>query len=126
MLIVQDLEDNLIRIGSGRSRGLGNIKGEISEVSVNYLGAMNGKATSDVWGLGKLLGDNSYGTDTNDQVTIQSPPTEVTRGIRKITTFKNNSLVDLKKASVELFVNKIQSWNVPQAMLFKHLQFQKI
>jgi CRISPR-associated RAMP protein (TIGR02581 family) len=126
MLIVTDLEDGLIRIGSGRSRGLGNVKGKISEVSVNYLGTVNGKPSKDVWGLGKLLGNNSYGTDANDQVTIQSPPTEVTRGIRKITTFKNNSLDALKQAAVESFVNKIQSWNVPQTMQFEHLQFQQI
>ena len=56
MLIVTDLEDGLIRIGSGRSRGLGNVKATISEVSVNYLGAVNERSANDVWGLGKLLG----------------------------------------------------------------------
>ena len=126
MLIVQDLEDSLIRIGSGRSRGLGNVKGKISEVLVNYLGTVSGKSPEDVWGLGKLLGDNSYGTDVDDEVTIQPPPTEVTKGIRKITTFKDNSLDALKKAAVELFVNKIELWNMPKAMQFEYLQFQQI
>ncbi len=126
MLIVQDLEDGLIRIGSGRSRGLGNVKGEISEVSVNYIGAVNGKPTENVWGLGKFLGDNSYGTDTNDQLTIQPPPNEETHGIRKTTTFSDDSLNVLKQASVQSFVDKIKLWSIPQKMQFEHLQFQRI
>ena len=126
MLIGQDLEDGLIRIGSGRSRGLGNVKGEISEVLVNYIGAVNGRPAEDVWGLGKLLGDNSsYGTDANDQVTIQSPPTEETRGIRKTTTFTGDSLNGLKKVAIESFVEKIQSWSIPETMQFEHLRFQQ-
>lgn len=125
MLIVQDLEDGLIRIGSGRSRGLGNVKGEISEVSVNYIGIVNGKPAKEVWGMGKLLGDNSYGTDAKDQVTISTGPTEETRGIRKITTFKDDSLTSFKKAAVESFVDKIQSWEMPETMQFEHLQFQR-
>ena len=126
MLIVQDLEDDLIRIGSGRSRGLGNVKGEISEVSVSYLGAVNGKPTEEVWGLGKFLGNNSYGTDANDQVTVQSPPTEVTRGIRKITTFSDTSLNSLKQGTRDAFVDKIQLWEMPETMQFEHLQFQQV
>lgn len=126
LLIVQDLQDGLIRIGSGRSRGLGNVKGEIFEVSINYLGAMNGKPVETVWGLGKLLGNNSYGTDANDQVTIQPSPIEDTHGIRKITTFNDDSLSNLKQAAIESFVEKIQSWQVPETMLFDHLQFQQI
>ena len=126
MLIVQDLEDGLIRVGSGKSRGLGSVKGEISEMSVNYIGAVNGGPTEDVWGLGKLLGDNSYGTDASDQLTIQPPPNEETHGIRKITTFTDDSLSGLKKAAVASFVEKIQSWDRPKTMQFEHLQFQRI
>ena len=125
MLIVQDLEDSLVSIGSGRSRGLGNVKGEISEVSINYIGAVNGKSTEDVWGLGKLLGDNSYGTDANDLLTIQPPPNEGTRGIRKTTTFSGDSLNSLKQAVIKSFVQKIQSWRIPVTMSFEHLQFQQ-
>ncbi len=125
LLIVQDLEDGLIRIGSGRSRGLGNVKGKISGVLVNYIGAVNGKPAETVWGLGKLLGNNSYGTDANDQVPIQPPPTEKTHGIRKVTTFSGDSLNSLKQAAIESFVEKIQSWSMPETMQFEHLQFQQ-
>ena len=125
MLVVQDLEDGLIRIGSGRSRGLGNVKSEISEVQVNYIGTVNGKPTNHVWGLGKLLGDSSYGTKTNDCFTVE-PTNEETSGIRKIATFSDKSLKGLRQAAVEVFVNKIQSWNVPETMQFSHLQFQRV
>ena len=125
MLIVTDLEDGLIRIGSGRSRGLGNVKATISEVSVNYLGAVNGRSANDVWGLGKLLGNGSYGTDTDDKITVQQPPIEETRGLRKITTFSDKSLKNLKKATIEKFVSKIQSWEMPKTMQFAHLEFRR-
>lgn len=127
MLVVQDLEDGLILIGSGKSRGLGNVKGEISDsgVSVNYVGPLNGKSAMEVWGMGKFLGDNSYGTNANDQVTISIGPTEETRGIRKITTFKDDSLKSLKQAAVQSFIDKIQLWEMPETMQFEHLQFQR-
>lgn len=126
MLIVQDLEDSLIRIGSGRSRGLGNVTCKISEISINYIGAVKGKSAKDVWGLGKLLGNKSYGTDANDQLIVQNLPTEEIRGIRKIATFTSDSLDNLKEAAVESFVKKIQSWKIPKGMEFDHLQFQQV
>lgn len=118
MLVVQDLEDGLIRIGSGRSRGLGNIKGEISdfEMSINYLGVVNSKPANSVWGLGKFLDNNSYGTNTNDQITVRMLPSEETRGIRKITTFSGENLKELKQNSIKSFVDKIQSWSTPETM----------
>lgn len=126
MLIVQDLEDGLIRIGSGKSRGLGNVKGEISEVLVNYIGVVNGKPTEEVWGLGKFLGDESYGTDANDQMKIQPPSNEEKRGIRKTATFTDDSLISLKQASIQSFVEKIQSWDIQETMQFEHLRFQQV
>ena len=124
MLIVADLEEGLIRIGSGRSRGLGNVKATISEVSVNYLGVVKGQSNNEVWGLGKLLGDGSYGTDANDYVNIQEVPIEKTHGFRKITTFRDDSLEQLKKATIDAFIAKIQSWQMPQTMQFEHMEFR--
>lgn len=125
MLILTDLEDGLIRIGSGRSRGLGNIKATISEVSVNYLGIANGRPANDVWGLGKLMGNGTYGTDTTDHVTIQHAPIEETRGFRNITTFRDKSLQNLKQSTIDTLVTKIQSWEMPETMQFEHLEFRQ-
>ena len=125
MLIVADLEDGLIRIGSGRSRGLGNVKATLSEVSVNYLGIVNGRPDNEVWGLGKLLGDGSYGTDADDKVTVQEAPIGETRGFRKITIFSDKSLKHLKKSAIETFVTKIQSWEMPEKMRFEQMEFRR-
>ena len=125
MLIVSDLEDGLIRIGSGRSRGLGNVKASISELSVNFLGTVIGRSVNDIWGLGKLLGDGSYGTDTNDEVTVQEQPIEETRGIRTIVTFQDDSLNNLKEVTINAFVSKIQSWMMPTTMQFEYLEFRR-
>ena len=125
MLIVSDLEEGLIRIGSGRSRGLGNVKATISEVSVKYLGVVNGRSDNEVWGLGKLLGDGSYGTDTDDKVTVEQAPITKTRGFRKITTFSEKSLKCLKQNSIERCVSKIQSWEMPETMQFDYMEFRR-
>ncbi len=125
MLIVQDLEDGLIRIGSGKSRGLGSVKGEISEVQVNYINAENAETDDRVLGLGKLLKDNSYGTKIDDHVRVQ-PTTEKRSGIRRITTFSNDDLKCLRQAAVNAFVNKIDFWEMPKTMKFENLQFQQV
>ena len=126
MLVAQDLEDSLIRIGSGRSRGLGVIKGEISEVCVSYIGAVNGKAANEVWGLGKFLGDSSYGTSPNDHLTLQHAPAEDTKGIRKIAIFNGDSLEELKEETITHFVETVQNWTMPAEMQFEHLQFERM
>lgn len=123
MLVVQDLEDSLIRIGSSRSRGLGAVKGAISEVCVSYIGAVNGKAANEVWGLGKFLGDSSYGTFPDDQLTLQHEPTEDTKGIRKIANFSGNSLENLKQKTIACFVETVQNWTMPTEMQFEYLRF---
>jgi CRISPR-associated RAMP protein (TIGR02581 family) len=126
MLVVQDLEDSLIRIGSGRSRGLGAVKGAISEVCISYIGAVNGKATNEVWGLGKFLGDSSYGTSPDDKVTVKHAPTEDKKGIRKTATFSGDSLDSFKQKTIERFVEKVQNWPIPDKMQFEHLQFERV
>lgn len=126
MLIVKDMEDRLIRIGSGRSRGLGDVKAEISEVSINYLGAVPGKPVDEVWGLGKLLGDGSYGTNADDRLPIGTEPDKARDGIRQITTFSKASLENLKEAVVRPFVEKIESWDMPKTMQPDHLQSERV
>ncbi len=126
MLIVTDLEEGLIRIGSGRSRGLGNVKATVSDVSINYLGVVDGRSDNEVWGLGKLLGDCSYGTETDDKITVQDVPVKETRGLREITSFSDKSLKCLKQDSITAFIKKIQSWEMPKTMQFEHMEFQKM
>lgn len=110
LLAVQDMEDGLVRVGSGRSRGLGSVVGSVDEVTVSHFGAANGKPSAEVWGLGKYLGEDSpYGTWSNDTLTVEPPPAEERRGIRWQATFREGSLADLRQKAVDAFVRRLQS-----------------
>ncbi len=50
--LLQDLNDEMITIGSGRSRGLGRVKGEVTRYVVSYV-----RSQSAVAGLGELATD---------------------------------------------------------------------
>ena len=127
MLIVQDLADELIRVGSGRSRGLGAVTGSINNVAIAYLGDPNGRPTSEVWGLGQFLGEDSpYGTWADDVLALEQAPSEINRGVRRITRFSGESLADLQAKALSAFVSRIQGWHVPDTMKFEHLQFQQV
>ncbi len=116
LLAVQDLEDRLIRIGSGRSRGLGAIKGSVEQIQVNYLGAVNGKSPAEMWGLGRLLNDGSYGTQPTDVLVVDTAPVEERKGIRVQTTFSGDSLTALREQATAALVTRLQTWTTPKSM----------
>ncbi len=111
MLAVQDLEDGLIRIGSGRSRGLGSMKGNVDEVQINHLGVSANKPANEIWGLGKFLGDNSYGTKSDDLLQSEQIHQVKTRGIRQEATFTGESLQELQTQSIQAFVKRLKGWS---------------
>jgi len=128
MLIIQDMEDKLIYIGSGRSRGLGKVSGTISgSLNIQYLLPVIGeKKKEEVWGLGKLMeNDTSYGTFSDDILTLQQLPVEENVGIRRIQRFENDSLSELKSKATNQFVKKIQGWSVPERMKFDYLNLRE-
>ena len=128
MLVVQDMEEGLVRVGSGRSRGLGSVTGSVAEVTINHLGAVNGKPVTEVWGLGKFLGDledDSYGTWPDDVITVTQPPTESRRGIRLQATFCGESLAELGERSIQSFVDRLQGWSMPEKMQLDHPSVQR-
>jgi len=126
MLILQDMEDELIRVGSGRSRGLGHIRGVADQVNIQYLRmSIAGKNDNEIWGLGKFMNnDRSYGTQPDDMLTLANPPVEQNRGIRTIQEFTGKNLNNLKNQAMNHFVESIQNRTVPKTMRFDHLQFQ--
>jgi|Deesub1362B_J571_1020462.scaffolds.fasta_scaffold05285_2 CRISPR-associated RAMP protein (TIGR02581 family) len=130
MLAVQDLTDGLIRVGSGRSRGLGSVRGEAGEVTITHLGKVENKPSNEIWGLGKFIkGDDwysRYGTWSDDVLTIDSAPKEERNGIREVSVFCNEALVELQRRAISAFVQRIESWQVPDAMTFEHLDFRKV
>jgi CRISPR-associated RAMP protein (TIGR02581 family) len=73
--VVQDFKDEMIQIGSGKSRGLGRVRGEIESVIVSYvlgdanqLRDENGHAR--LRGIGSFAADESYGLKANDETPL--------------------------------------------------------
>lgn len=128
LVAVQDLEDGLIRVGSGTSRGLGSVEGSVEEVGINYLGLVNGKPAEEVWGLGKLQSEEekeAYRTWADDVLTVDPPPSEERRGIRLHTTFRDESLDALRQQAMDAFVERLQGWEVPETMTLEHLGYRR-
>ncbi len=117
-VVMQDMEDELIRIGSGRSRGLGKVKAEISLQEKN--GRPGGLVTSiirgseepanELWGLGRWLNDGSYGTWPDDLWEISQPVERNDRGIRSMRVFQGDTLNALREAAIDQFVTRIRNW----------------
>jgi len=120
--VLQDMEDELIRIGSGRSRGLGKVKAEISGKSAGGLvvSAMreSHEPEEQLWGLGRWLDNDSYGTWRDDFLTLKRPVQAEPRGIRLMRTFGGDDLADLRDAAITEFVRRIQGWSIePEKVL---------
>jgi CRISPR-associated RAMP protein (TIGR02581 family) len=124
-VIIQDMEDELIRIGSGRSRGLGKIKAVISEKQegshaggVRLSTIRTGKQKeqdTELWGLGCWIHDEiddeiMYGTKGDDKLSLSQPVPHISRGIRNVRTLKGEVLKDVKERSIEYFVTSMQQW----------------
>lgn len=124
-LVIQDMEDKLIRIGSGRSRGLGSITARIDKQE--HDGLAGGVTTSvirnpnpkyqeppkELWGMGKWLaldGNTDYGTFSDDYVTLATPCEATVRGVRNSRVFADNTLGSLQSATIEQFVIRMQDW----------------
>ncbi len=124
--VIQDMEDELIRIGSGRSRGLGKIIATLSDeerdrrsrgvvISSIREGA---EPDNELWGLGKWLEDDkSYGTWEDDLLVLSRPVERTQRGIRSIRSFNGDDLSALRDATIEDFVKRIRNWPEQQAAI---------
>jgi CRISPR-associated RAMP protein (TIGR02581 family) len=121
-VIIQDMEDELLRIGSGRSRGLGKVKASISEQDEGshqggvVLSAVrtgkNEEKNDELWGLGCWLDEEAttYGTRRNDLLKLSLPVAHAPSGIRNTRIFNGEALNSLKGQSIEAFVIRMQEW----------------
>ncbi|MBE3558149.1 MAG: CRISPR-associated RAMP protein [Ktedonobacteraceae bacterium] len=125
-VLIQDMEDELIRIGSGRSRGLGNVRAEISDTSIGgrpggfvtrtMRGGQEQEPADQLWGLGRWLNDGSYGTQPTDYVQLSPPVEQRERGIRLERVFAGEALNRLRSLAIDQFVTRIQQWTEPSAL----------
>lgn len=120
-ILMNDLEDELIQIGSGTSRGFGRIRGTVNNTIVNIFRSLPND--SQIWGLGCCLGDGTYGTAADDSLALNQSPTEKIEGIWKKYEFAGEALEELKTSSIEYFYQKLSTrWQLPDSMRFDHIQ----
>lgn len=115
MLTAQDFADGLIRVGSGRSRGLGAVKGRVQQVTISHFGATPGREPTEIWGLGNFLKPSVvYGTKPDDILAVGASPETHALGIRQEQTFAiaegDVSLPALQRSAIEAFVSSIRDW----------------
>ena len=120
-IVLEELQDELISIGSGRSRGLGKVRASLVEKSV---GEQTGKfmtsslleseePDNQVWGLGRWLNNGSYGTWEDDYVRLGAEMKPVARGIRNIRAFgehTNEQFTALRQAARTQFLQRMKNW----------------
>jgi CRISPR-associated RAMP protein (TIGR02581 family) len=114
-VIIQDMEDELLRLGSGRSRGLGKIKASISDGCVTLGSARTGKNEepgNELWGLGCWLREEAanYRTERDDRLTLTPPVEHIPGGIRRTRIFKGEALNRLKLGCIDVFIQRMQDW----------------
>jgi len=89
--VLQDLADGLIRIGTGKSRGLGKVRGEIKQVRIDFLGSKAPQVINDqlaLRGVGSLFDDAKvYGMVMPDEVTIPYDGQLTSNGLRTTIVF---------------------------------------
>lgn len=122
LVLLEDLQDGLIRIGSGRSRGLGAVSGKYEELTLSRIASTGREAGNEIWGLGKFLGDGSYGTSPDDALIVEKMPAPVARGIRTVRLFAGESLAELKEKARREFVRAIEGWTTGETMQWRHLR----
>jgi len=76
--VLQDLRDSLVRLGSGKSRGLGKIKAEVSAITLRYTKTKNAEKilqnhAGKLWGVGELFEEAAkYGMETDDVIAFNA------------------------------------------------------
>ncbi len=89
--VLQDLADGLIRIGMGKSRGLGKVRGEVQQVRIDFLDPqapqlVNGQLA--LRGVGSLFDEaKAYGMVTPDEVSIPHNDKPRSNGLRTTVVF---------------------------------------
>jgi CRISPR-associated RAMP protein (TIGR02581 family) len=97
--LLQDLKDGLLRIGAGKSRGLGKVRGEVQQMKLYYLGRGVPEPADGqfpICGVGALAGETtakSYGMQPPYRVTAALPEgvQPVSNGLRTTYTFLGDS-----------------------------------
>jgi CRISPR/Cas system CSM-associated protein Csm3 (group 7 of RAMP superfamily) len=118
--LLQDLKDGLIRVGMGRSRGLGKVVGMVQSVRLDYLGLdaprpENGQLA--LRGVGSLTEQGpAYGMVSPDEVTVDFSGSVQSNGVRTTYTYAEDSFPWTEVAPT--WVNYIAGYIVPDLMVY--------
>ncbi len=120
--ILQDFDDELIRIGSGKSRGLGKVKGKVEDFTLAFLPPSIDMPEQEIWGLGKFLESSEYGTfGENDTLRLKTSLKREKKGLRLLLPLKDTELNEVLGGAIDMFSAKIAEWDVPQTMTLDYL-----
>lgn len=74
--VLQDMKDGLVRMGSGKSRGLGKVVADIGKITLHYLGTSSKIAENghhNIMGVGALFDQaGQYGMVKDDRVQVEA------------------------------------------------------
>lgn len=113
-ILLADLRDEMIRIGSGRSRGLGRIRGNVTEFRLSYI-----RPVSDLAGLASLSSEEErqqYGLDDWAPQPPIALPAPVPRGLRHEFDLRDRWSADLQPL-VPAFERFLQWHGGPKAQV---------
>ncbi|MBM3711844.1 MAG: hypothetical protein FJW56_00170 [Actinobacteria bacterium] len=126
--VFQDFEDKLIKIGFGKSRGLGKVSGMVEKMDIVYYGNRKPNANK-LAGIAHFIGDSEYYNDTEKAQLIReiSLPFEkqlISNGYRHTYSFSTNSEAKaVLSSAAETFSNENNTgylngsvYNVPEKM----------
>ncbi len=121
-IVIQDMEDQLIYIGSGRSRGLGKVTASFDNqerdwhhggiTTISMLGSK--EPGKELRGLGAWLDSKArrgYGVTEDDRLVLSAEVQQKPRGIRNFRSFKDEALSHLKADSIEHFIQRMRGWS---------------
>ncbi|MDP2859270.1 MAG: CRISPR-associated RAMP protein Csx7 [Bacillota bacterium] len=112
LAVVQDMADGLLRIGGGRSRGFGAVKGAIPVLGLHHLGVPQEQLGGAIWGLGRFLNDGTYGTSPDDLLRMQPPLNWQRRGIRLHTEVPGDKISELNAIGLPDMVRRLEAWQL--------------
>lgn len=115
LISLKDFLNGFVRIGYGKSRGLGKVKGMISKASLYYFGN-NLPEENEIKGIGAFLKEeeaSSYGYNREDKISAHLDK-EKTVGLR--TTYVMRDIDGFIKSSVGELSRYLKDWKRPQWM----------
>ena len=124
-VVLQDMADQLIHLGSGRSRGLGQVTAKISTkerfgmtgdfftstIRDSHRSTGEKEPSDALWGMGAWLNDGSYGTTQDDFLHLTQPVEPKNYGVRQQRVFDGDTLKSLQEAAIEDFIRRMQGWS---------------